>query len=106
MTQPTGWRVEFRGGPRNAEIESFPSVHELPHEIELEYVDANLQGSKPLTRIGHYRLESNRVFYTWHVDHAKGAGKPIDIDTPEDGFESHERPREDRAAGRRREGRA
>ena len=96
------WRVEFRGGPRNSEIETYDSPHDVPAEIELDYVDANLQGSKPLRRIGHYRLHANRVHMLWHVDHAKGAGTPIDIEAPEEGFESHVRPTEDRAAGRTR----
>lgn len=96
------WRVEFRGGPRNSEVEEWPSSHDVPAEIEMTYVDANLQGSAPLERIGHYRLELNRVYMLWHVDHARGAGKRLDIDTPEDGFQAHERPREDRQAGRAR----
>ena len=100
--EPQPWRVEFRGGPRNSEIETYPSPHDVPAEIELEYVDANLQGSKPLHRIGHYRLAHNRVHMQWHVDHAKGAGTPIDIETPEDGFESHVRPTEERPAARGR----
>jgi hypothetical protein len=96
------WRVEFRGGPLNSEVREFDSSHDVPAEIELEYVDANLQGRSPLQRIGHYRLSVNRVHMLWHVDHAKGAGTPIDIDAPETGFESHVRPTEDRAAGRGR----
>lgn len=102
MAETPKWRVEFRGGPRNSEIETYDSPHDVPAEIELDYVDANLQGSKPLRRIGHYRLAHNRVHMLWHVDHAKGAGTAIDIEAPEEGFESHVRPTEDRPAARGR----
>lgn len=96
------YRVEFRGGPRNAEIEEFASTADVPNEIEMDYVDANLQGSRPLQRVGHYRRDGAAPYLLWHVDHARGAGKPLDIDTPEDGFEAHQRPREDRQAARPR----
>jgi len=94
------YRVEFRGGPRNAEIEEFASTADVPNEIPMSYVDANLQGRAPLERIGHYRRDGARPYLLWHVDHAKGAGTPIDVDTPETDFEAHTRPRETRQAGR------
>lgn len=96
------WRIEFRGGPRNSEIAEYDSAHDVPAEIEMEYVDANLQGSRPLQRVGHYRLHANRVHMLWHVDHARGAGKPLDIETPEDGFEAHVRPDDSRNPRARR----
>lgn len=102
MAETPKWRVQFRGGPRNDEIEEFDSPHDVPAEIAMDYVDANLQGSRPLRRIGHYRLAHNRVHMLWHVDHAKGAGTPIDIDAPEKDFESHVRPIEERPAARGR----
>ena len=89
--------VEFRGGPRNAEIEQYANDAAIPHEIEMAYVDANMQGSKPLERVGHYRYDGAYRF-AWHVDHARGAGRPIDVETPESDLDvtDHTRPREAR----------
>lgn len=92
--------VEFRGGPRNAEIETFADGSGFP-DIPMAYVDANLQGSKPLERTGTYRYDGN-YRYAWHVDHARGAGRPIDVETPESDLDvtDHVRPREGRPARR------
>lgn len=92
--------VEFRGGPRNAEIETFADGAGFP-DIELAYVDANLQGNKPLERTGHYRYDGN-YRYCWHVDHAKGAGRAIDVEVPESDLDVVDsvRPRETRQARR------